>query len=86
MLDTLGAMRTWGLLGLHFFVTSRDELDIRESLNLLITQEVRMRNAGIDKDIADFVSGRLDTDRRLRKWLPYRKKIQDTLAKRAKGV
>ena len=45
-----------------------------------------MQDAGIDKDIADFISGRFNADPRLRKLLPYRGKIQDTLAKRAKGV
>lgn len=45
-----------------------------------------MRNAGIDKDIADFISSRLEKDRRLRKWLPFGDKIQETLAKRAQGV
>ena len=59
---------------------------IRSSLDFSSNQEVRMRNGGIDKDIADFVSGRLQEDRRLRKWLPYSNKIQETLAKRAQGV
>lgn len=86
VLDALEAMRTWGVQGLHLFVTSRDEPDIRESLNLSDAQQVKMQNAEIDKDIADFISGRFDADRRLRRLLPYRDKIQETLAKRAKGV
>lgn len=86
VLDALEAMRGWGVQGLHLFVTSRDEPDIRDSLDISVTQQVTMQNAGIDKDIADFISGRFDADRRLRKLLPYRDKIQETLAKRAKGV
>jgi len=86
VLDAIEAMRKWGLQCLHLFVTSRDESEIRESLDLSATQEVPMQNAGIDIDIADFISGRLDTNRRLQKWLPYREKIEETLAKRAKGV
>lgn len=86
VLDVLEAMRDWGVQGLHLFVTSRDEPDIRDSLDISATQQVTMQNAGIDKDIADFISGRFDADRRLRKLLPYRDKIQETLAKRAKGV
>lgn len=86
VLDALEAMRTWCAQGLHLFVTSRDEPDIRDSLDLSATQQVIMQNAGIEKDISDFISGRFDTDRRLRKLLPYRDKIQETLAKRAKGV
>ena len=86
VLDALEAMRNWGAHCLHLFVTSRNESDIRESLNLSVTQEVRMQNAGINTDIENFISGRLDTNRRLEKWLPYREKIQKTLASRAKGV
>ena len=49
-------------------------------------QEIKMRSVGIDKDIANSICARLDTDRRLRKWLPHRDKIQDVLTKRAEGV
>ena len=86
VLDTLEEMREWGLQDLHFFITSRNEPDIHESLHLFPTQEVIMKNTGIDQDIVNFISSRLDIDRRLRKWLPYRNKIQNTLAERAKGV
>ena len=86
VLDSLETMQKWGVPSLHLFLTSRDEPDIRESLNSLATQPIEMRNAGIDEDIANFISGRLSGDRRLRKLLPYRNKIQDTLAEGARGV
>ena len=86
VLDVIGAMRKWGVQCLHLFVTSRDESDIRESLDLSATQQVTMQNAGTSKDITDFISGQLDTNRRLQKWLPYREKIEEILATRAKGV
>lgn len=86
VLDRLSEMRNWGIQGLHLFVTSRDEPDIRDSLDLCTEQQVIMQNTGISKDIADYISAQLDTNRRLRKWLPYRAKIQDILAKRAEGV
>jgi len=85
VLDALEVMRKWGLQGLHLFVTSRNERDIYESFDPSIIQ-VTMQNAGIDKDIAGFISGRLDTDRRLQKWRKYRDKIQASLARRANGV
>ena len=84
VLDTLEVIRNWDIQYLHLFVSSRDEPDIRESLH--IAQQVVMQNTGIDKDIVDFISGRLSVDRRLRRLLPYRKIIQDTLARDAKGV
>jgi hypothetical protein len=86
VLDVIEAMRKWTLPGLHLFVTSRDEPDIRESLSPFVEQEVIMKNAEIDQDIVDFISNRLDTDPKVRKWWPYRDRIQQALAERAQGV
>ena len=86
VLKVIKMMQKWSLLGLHLFVTSRDEPGIRGSLDASQNQEVQMKNDEINKDITDFVSGQLHEDRRLRKWSPYRDKIQETLAKRAQGV
>ena len=86
VLDTIEVMQKWSLPGLHLLVTSRDEPEIRNSLDLSLGQEVKMRNAGIDKDITNFISSQLHENRRLRNWLPYRNKIQEKLAERAKGV
>ena len=86
VLDALEAIRKWGLKGLHLLITSRDELDIRIALDPSPHQQAIMKNAGIDKDITNFIHGQLDENRKLRKWLPYRGKIQETLSKRAQGV
>ena len=86
VLDNVEIMQNWKFTGLHLLVTSRDLSDIRRSLNFSSDQEVKMRNEGIDKDIENFISSRLHEDRRLKKWLPYRSKIEQTLAKRAQGM
>lgn len=86
VLDTLETMRGWGIRHLHLFVTSRDEPDIRESLDLSATQQVVMQDAEIDKDIANFISARLKEDRMLRRLLPYHDKILKTLNQGAQGV
>lgn len=86
VLDALETIRNWDVKCLHLFVTSRDEPEIRESLDVSPAHQVEMRNNAIDKDISDFISGRLNTDRRLRKFLPYHTKIQESLAARAKGM
>ena len=86
VLDALETMRGWTLQGLHLFVTSRDERDIHEFFDLSTSQKVAMQNPGIDQDIANFISGRLNTDRSLQKWRKHRDKIQNGLARRAKGV
>ena len=88
VLNALVTMGEWALQRLHLFVTSRDERDIRELFDsdLPTTQKVAMRDSGIDRDIANFISGRLDTNRTLRKWKKHRDTIQETLATRAKGM
>jgi hypothetical protein len=86
VLDTLEEMRNWCFSGLHLLITGRDEPDIRDAINPLPAQDIRMKNSGIDKDIAKFISGRLDQDRKLRKWEPYRHRIQEVLTQRAQGV
>jgi hypothetical protein len=86
VLDTLEVVRSWELEGVHLFVTSRDELDIRESIDPSHEEEVAMRNGGIDDDIAKYISSQLTENRRLRNWMPHREKIQDKLTKGARGV
>ena len=86
VLDILDIIQNWSFLGLHLLVTSRNEPDIRSSLNFSSDQEIKMRNVGIDKNITNFILGRLQKDRRLQKWELYSKKIQDKLAERAQSV
>ena len=86
VLNAVETIRSWRLQGLHLFITSRREPDIQDSFDLPIDQQVAMQNSGIDKDIADFISGRLDTGRGLQKWKKYHSRIQESLTKRAKGV
>lgn len=85
VLAALQAMRKWDLPGLHLFVTSRDERDIHESLNIPTNRQISMQNPGTDNDIARVISSRLNTDPRLQKWLLYRDRIHTTLTERAKG-
>lgn len=75
VLNALKAIRNWGVRDLYLFVISRDESNIRDSLDISIPQQVTIQNTEIDKNIVDFIFGRFDTDRRLRKLLLYRNKI-----------
>jgi hypothetical protein len=79
-------MRKWLLPGFHLLVTSRDVPDIRESLNPAGNEEVILKNAEINQDISDFISGQLNTDCKLRKWRAHHDRIQQVLAERAQGV
>lgn len=70
--------------GLHLLVTSRDELDIRESLDVASDEKVAMKNDGIDQDIGNFISEKLSSDFKFRtKWQAHRDRIQEALAERA---
>lgn len=76
----------WDMRQLHFFVTSRDEPNIRKVLDQLATQKIGMQNAGTNEDIANFISDRLNEDRKLQKMSLYHDKIGEALVKRARGV
>lgn len=86
VLNTIETMRKWLLPGLHLLVTSRDEPDIRESLSPVGDEEVIMKNAEINHDISNFISGQLKIDPKLRKWRAHHDRIQQVLAERAQGV
>jgi hypothetical protein len=87
ILGSIMAMRGWSLPGLHLLVTSRDELDIRESLDVAPAEKVAMKNDEVEQDISNYITEKLATDSKLRtKWQSYRDRIQETLAKRANGV
>ena len=86
LLEALTGMRQWSDAKLHFLVTSRDEIDIREELDAAPEELVVMKNEAIDRDIALFVSQHLLQNRRLRKWERYHDRIEEVLTLRAKGV
>ena len=86
VLMAIQTMRKWLLPGLHLLVTSRDEPDIRQSLNPTEDNEVILKNAKIDQDIGNFISGQLNSDSNLQTWRGHHDRIQEELAKRAKGV
>ena len=84
VLDALKIMRNWGLQSLHLFVTSRKDSDIRDSLGLSPANQVDIQNDEAGEDISNLISARLESDRKLQKWLPFRDKILRSLATRAK--
>ncbi|KAJ3522166.1 hypothetical protein NM208_g12977 [Fusarium decemcellulare] len=85
-LQALSDLRDWSEPGLHLIVSSRDEVDIREELDVFREEIVEMRNKDIDRDITSFVSQHLQENRRLRKWAAYHEKIEVAIAKRARGM
>lgn len=85
VLGTLAKLRK-ALPSLHLLVTSRDELDIQDSLSPDENQVVTMDNAGVRRDIENFIAQKLKSDRGLRKWEEQSKRIRETIAEKAQGV
>ncbi|KAJ5605672.1 hypothetical protein N7510_008453 [Penicillium lagena] len=86
LLTIIKEMRKWSFPGLHLLATSRDEFDIRESLDPQDDQTIIMKNSEIDRDIANFITYQLNNDSSLRKWEPHHEQIRKALAERAQGV
>ncbi|KAJ5935909.1 NACHT nucleoside triphosphatase [Penicillium verhagenii] len=86
VLNAIQVIRDWSIPGLHLLVTSRNELDIRESLNPSCVQDIPLRNPETDKDIANFVSYQLKNDTKLQRWKERHAEIQEKLAADARGV
>lgn len=86
VLKAIQVMRNWSLPGVHILVTSRNELDIRESLRPSSDQNIPMKNSEIDRDIVEFVSYQLRNDPKLQRWRSRHEEIQTILTTRAQGV
>jgi hypothetical protein len=86
VLRAIRVIRSWSIPSIHLLVTSRNELDIRESLDPSRDQDLPMRNSEVDRDIADLVSHQLKSDTKLQKWKERHEEIQAKLTTGAEGV
>ncbi|KAJ5099403.1 hypothetical protein N7532_006404 [Penicillium argentinense] len=67
-------------------MTSRNELDIRESLHPSRDQDLPLRNSEVDRDIANFVSYQLKNDEKLQRWKAHHDEFEAKLTTSAQGV
>ncbi|KAL4769179.1 hypothetical protein BDW60DRAFT_210265 [Aspergillus nidulans var. acristatus] len=86
VLRAIQIMRDWSIPGLHLLVTSRNVVDIRESLLPSPDQDLPLRNSEIDRDIANFVTYQLENDAKLQKWKQRHHEIEAKLTAAAQGV
>lgn len=86
VLRAIQVIRSWSMSGVRVLVTSRNELDIRESLGPSQDQDLSLRDPEVDRDIADFVSHQLKNDVKLQKWKARHEEIQRKLTTGAQGV
>jgi hypothetical protein len=86
VLDAIKKIRQWDLPTLHLLVTSRNELDIRYSLESPSCQDIPMRNPKTDEDIQNFISYQLSNDPKLQRWKSRHDDIREKLTDKAQGV
>ncbi|KAJ5605614.1 hypothetical protein N7510_008395 [Penicillium lagena] len=86
VLRAIEAIRDWSIPTTHLLVTSREQSDIRRSLNPSSNHDISMKNSGIDRDIAGFVSYQLENDPKLQRWKVRYSEIQTKLTQGAQGL
>ena len=82
---------SWKELNLHLLTTSRKEPDIEEVLTPLSDKRNRIaiQSALVDADIRTYIHGRLQTDRKLKRWQKHsnvQMEIENTLTRKADGM
>ena len=88
VLDLVQDLADLHLPSVHICVTSRPEIDIRTTLEPLTSLSVSLHNqSGQTKDIMDYVSSVVNSDRKMRKWRDEDKTlVVRTLSERADGM
>jgi hypothetical protein len=86
LLRMIQNIRGWNIPNFHLLISSRDEYDIRHSLQSRVDQNVSMRNHDHDQDIAIYVSYKLSNDPDLHRWHRRHTEIKDALLMKAQGL
>ena len=88
VLDFLEDLIDYGLPNVRICISSRPEYDIRTVLEPLVPFRVYLHDEmGQKKDILDYVSAVVHSDRKMRKWrAPEKQLVIDTLSERADGM
>ena len=88
VLDLLKGLVELPLPSLHLCVTSRPEIDIRNTLEPLTSRRVSLHNqTGQKKDIVNYVTSTVYSDPKMRKWRDEDKRLViETLSERADGM
>ena len=88
VLEVLEDLIDCELPNVRICVSSRPEFDIRSVLEPLASFQVSLHNeTGQRKDIQDYVSAVIHSDRKMRKWrTPEQQLVIDTLSERADGM
>jgi NACHT domain len=88
VLDLIKELVEFSSSNLHLCVTSRPEIDIRHALEPLTSLRLSLHEeSGQRKDILDYVTSVVQSDRRMQQWRDEDKKLViETLSERADGM
>jgi hypothetical protein len=88
ILDLVQDLVELDLPNVHFCITSRPEIDIRTSLDTLTRHRVSLHEqSGQKKDIVDYISSVVYSDRMMRRWREEDKRLViETLSEKADGM
>ena len=91
LLEKIEMIQSWQLPKLHMLLTSRSLVDIEEALKPMTNSQSRIciQSAAVNADIELYVTQRLRTDRRLKRWQNHAKaqrEIKITLKEKADGM
>lgn len=86
VLTAIKDLRSSSLQGLHLLVTSRDTMDIRQSLKAKKTEDIKLNNESVRSDIKNYIEGQLEQNETLQEWSAYHAIIKDKLTARAGGM
>ncbi|KAJ5209836.1 hypothetical protein N7449_004215 [Penicillium cf. viridicatum] len=86
VLSMIRRIRQWDVPSFHLLVSSRDEFDIRQSLETSEDQDISIRNEDTQCDILNFVAYELESDPKLRRWHRRHEEIREKLAKQSEGI
>lgn len=91
LLETITKIHDWGLASLHLFVTSRNEADIKESLDVIPTdigyfKPIGVQGSHVKHDIELFLEQKFK-ERAFRNWkTDLKQEVKKKLASRANGM
>ena len=88
VLDVMQALINIQLVHVHFCITSRPEIDIRDILEPLATHNVPLHEqAGQNQDILDYINHFAHSDRNAKQWRDEDKQlVVETLTEKARGM
>lgn len=87
LLTLMKQMVDWKLEKLHILATSRNERDIEDSLQSIVTGQFSIQDEIVDADIRVHVRERLQHDSKLKRWpLKVREEIEDRLISGSNGM